>query len=287
MSASMTGDERLLNGLTGPFDLSAARKRETQSFRMETKYVRFLPDGTRRGSETYSLRIRYDPDPHGPDVFTCSDLTVQIDEGSPFTIPELSGWTYTFDPTLTGADDRGPLWGISQDRFANLTGSFGKPLPFSTRYAAYTTFIDFHSINDVFTRPMPFGKGIQDLREIGQRVVHPASFIEAPIRFLAEVKPGSTFRNGQVTLELKGLSLVDGASCALVGYDAGESTLNMLIDDTVTQGDSQYKGDIYIDLATRFVRKATLDEFMVAETTGTSSASAEYTVRHILITGRS
>jgi hypothetical protein len=285
MSASITADDGLLRELTGAFDLSAARKSETQGFQMVTKYERFLPDGTRRGSETYSLTLRCDPSQQGPDVFTCSDLKVQIDEGSPVTIPELRGWSYMFDPTLTGADNRGPLWGIPQDRFADLTDGLGKPLPFGTRYAAYTTFIDFHSINDVFTRPMPFGMGIQDLRAIGQRVVHPASFIEAPVSFLAEVNPGSTFRNGEVTLELKGLSLVGGSPCALVGYDAGDSKLKMLIEDTVTQGDSQYKGDIYIDLATRCVRKATLVECMVAETKTASSVSAEYTVRNIVITG--
>ena len=36
--------------------------------------------------------------------------------------------------------------------------------------------------------------------------------------------------------------------------------------DIVTEGGSEYVGDIYIDLATRWVRKATLDEFVVTET---------------------
>jgi hypothetical protein len=43
------------------------------------------------------------------------------------------------------------------------------------------------------------------------------------------VKPGSFFHNGEVTLELKGVSLVDGAACAMVGYDSGESTLEMVM----------------------------------------------------------
>lgn len=88
---------------------------------------------------------------------------------------------------------------------------------------------------------------------------------------------------------MKGLSIVDGALCALVAYDAGESKLKMItpvsIDrESVTEGGSQYKGDIYIDLATRWVRKATL-EYQVAETCTQDSPSKinEYTVRHILL----
>jgi hypothetical protein len=154
---------------------------------------------------------------------------------------------------------------------------------------AYITFIDFHSINDVFSRPMKFGAGIQDLREIGQRIVHPASFIEAPVKFGTEIKSGSSFRNGEVTLEFKGVSVVDGVACALVAYDAGESKLKMIVpvpddQESVTEGGDHYKGDMYVDLASRWVRKATLDEHLVAETrTPPGSNTSEHTVRHILI----
>jgi len=154
----------------------------------------------------------------------------------------------------------------------------------------YVSFIDFHSINDIFTRPMKFGKGIQDLKEIGQRVIHPASFIEASVKFGSEVRSGSTFRNGEVSLELKGVSVVDGVPCALVAYDAGESKLKMVTrvsgdQESVTEGGDQYKGDIYVDLATRWVRKATLDEYLVQETKtqGSSSGIGEHTVRHLLL----
>ncbi len=62
--------------------------------------------------------------------------------------------------------------------------------------------------------------------------------------------------------------------------------------DIVTEGGSEYIGDIYIDLATRWVRRATLDEFVVTETrlpaTGPAAGQGQgqkvqsYTVRHLL-----
>ncbi len=108
--------------------------------------------------------------------------------------------------------------------------------------------------------------------------------------FGSEVKPGSIFRNGEVSLELKALSVVDGAPCAVIKYDAGESRLRLILSmadgtDAVAEGGSLYGGEIYIDLVTRCVRKATLDEYMVLETEvkDTPTRVPAFTVRHILI----
>jgi hypothetical protein len=278
--------------LRGQFDLSSDRKREIQYFRMDTKYIHFALNGKRLDTESYVLRLQYTPktSPTGNvDEYTCLELQLQTKDSPAAAMPELRNWTYIFNPMLSGTDERGPLWGISQDKFMNLTDGLGRALPFSIRYAIYVNFIDFHSINDIFTRPMKFGKGIQDLKEIGQRIVHPASLMEAPVKFGVEIKPGSVFQNGEVSLELKGVSVVDGTPCALVAYDAGESNVKMVLpvssnQESVTEGGSQYKGDMYVDLATRWVRKATLDEYQVAETSTQGSPSIkEYTVRHILL----
>ncbi len=82
---------------------------------------------------------------------------------------------------------------------------------------------------------------------------------------------GSTFKNGEVTLALKGLSSVDGAACAIVAYDSGASSFKMLMKpmpnmQIETVGSSHYLGDIYIDLASRWPRKVTMYELVVAET---------------------
>lgn len=283
----------LANNLRSTFDLSGNRKRAPMAFEMETKYVHFGPSGKRNTVESYLLKLQFTPQDSAAksaDNYRCSELVMTPQEGPTFSVPELSNWNYIFDLTSSGADGRGPMWGIPRERFSDLTDGAGAQLPFSVRYAMYTCFIDFHSFNDIFSRPMKFGRGIQDLKEIGQKIVHPASFIEAPISFLEEVKPGSTFKNGQVTLELKGLSLVDGAPCAVVAYDAGESSLRMVVADSsgkdaVTEGGDQYKGDIYVDLATLWVRKATLEEYLLDEirTRGSPSGKTEYTTRHIVM----
>jgi hypothetical protein len=104
------------------------------------------------------------------------------------------------------------------------------------------------------------------------------------------VRQGSVYHNGEVTLELKGVSLVDGAVCAMIGYDSGESTLKMQLasndgDDLTTEGGSEYKGDIYIDLQTGWVRKVTLDEYVESRSGLVSSESKEEScaIRHLLL----
>ncbi len=274
----------------GPFDLSLDRKIENQYFLMETRYIHFGLNGKRLGPESYFLKLQYfpkTPEAGNVDQYVCSELQLQMDDNSPVTIPNLKNWTYPFNTILVGP---GVLWGIPQDKFMRITDSSGRALPFSIRYAVYINFIDFHSINDIFSRPMKFGNGIQDLKRIGQRIVHPASFLESPVNFGAEVKSGSIFQNGEVTLELKGLSVVEGAPCAIIAYDAGESKLKMILpvsidQDSFADGGSQYKGDIYVDLDTRWVRKATLNEYMITETTTKNQPLKinECTVRHILL----
>jgi hypothetical protein len=88
----------------------------------------------------------------------------------------------------------------------------------------------------------------------------------------SNIEKGSTFKNGEVTLELKGVSLVDEAACAIVAYDSGQSSFQMIMNplpnmEVRAVGASHYKGDLYIDLATRWVRKVTMDELVVTEAT--------------------
>ena len=91
---------------------------------------------------------------------------------------------------------------------------------------------------------------------------------------------------------------MDDRACAVIGFDSGESTFKMIMPmgpnmDIVTDGGSEYIGDISIDLETRWVRKITLDEFVVSETVvprgGEAGAAAAqgmkiqgYTIRHLL-----
>ncbi|MGD0123414.1 MAG: hypothetical protein ABSC46_12745 [Candidatus Limnocylindrales bacterium] len=279
--------------LGGPFDLAAPRAVVPHDARMETTYVHYATDGRRLESEVFALTLRCPPASGGTAPFVCEELVVTIADDPRIALPSLRDWRYEFDPTMTGADGRGPLWGIDQEIFHSLSDASGAFLPFKIRYAAYVNFIDFHSLNDVFTRPMPFGQGIQNLARIGDRVVHPASHIEASVGFGTEIGPGSMFRNGEITLEFKGIGLIDGAPCAIVAYDAGESKLRMAVNGSdgergVASGGSLYKGDIWVDLSSRWVVKATLDEYQIAETqtSGSAPSRVEYTARHLALRSR-
>ena len=149
----------------------------------------------------------------------------------------------------------------------------GKPISQEKSYHIYNAFIDFHG----FLRrlcPSDAGGGEWDRRSqthVGDHIVHAAAFSEPPVNLGSNVAEGSTFKNGEVTLALKGLSSVDRRPCAIVAYDSGASSFQMRVKpmpnmEIQTVGSSHYLGDLYIDLATRWVRKATMYELVVSET---------------------
>ena len=99
----------------------------------------------------------------------------------------------------------------------------------------------------------------------------------------SQVAEGSYFRNGEVTLTFKGLSSVKGNNCALLGYDSGQSSFYMLMKplpamEVKTKGSSHYWGDIYKDLTSGWIQKATLHEMVVSETEVPGQANKLHTV---------
>src|SRR5512135_95620 len=199
------------------------------------------------------------------------EFMVKSGNGEAETVPALAGWSYVFRPSESGRDEKGQVLGIPHDKFeGGLVTSTGRKIAPVASYPIYNSFIDFHAFNDEFARPAE-GGGIQDLKMIGQSVRHASAFSEPPVNLGSGIKEGSVFRNGDVRLTFKGIGLVDGAACAIVGYDSGESTLKMIMPqpdgkEMVTEGGSRYVGELFVDLGTRWVRKVTLDEHVVTET---------------------
>ena len=258
------------------FDLGAERSAEVQYFVMTSKSTNYALDGTRVGTDTMRLRLKYVPaeiSGREVDQYTCADFTIEFGGAPEVSLPALRNWTYDFGPLDTGIDDKGQVFGIDHSRFENLTDANGKPVAPDKPYVIYNAFIDFHAFCNVFACPIGNGgKGIQDLKQIGDRIVHAAAFSEGPVHLGRHVAKGSTFKNGEITLELKGLSLVDGRDCAIVAYDSGDSSFQMRMQpmpnmETRVVGSSHYQGDLYVDLATRWVRKATMYEMVVVEVT--------------------
>ena len=240
-----------------------------------TEFVHIGFDGKRTGAETYTVKLRVVPaalSGKGGDEYTVREVLLRSGDGETESIPELAGWSYIYKERAGELDEKGQVFGIPHAKFREPDDEPGAEARWDLAiYPVYNSFVDFHGFCDVFARPMKGGAGIQDLKTIGQAIRHAAAFTEPPVNLGEGIKAGSVFRNGDVRLVFKGIGLVDGAACAIVGYDSGESTLKMIMPmsadkDIVTEGGSEYVGDIYIDLATRWVRRATLDEFVVTET---------------------
>jgi hypothetical protein len=281
-----------LAGLAGPFDLGGEKAPAVRYYVQETQFVHIGFDGKRTGIETYTVKMRLVPaalSGKDGDEYTVREARIRAGGQEAETIPKLAGWSYIIRRLATGKDDKGQLFGVPHEPFEELTTSRGRKLTAVEAYPIYNSFIDFHSFNDVFARPQGDRNGIEDLKAIGQTIRHGDAFSEPPVDLGQGIKPGSVFKNGEIKLAFKGVGLVDGAPCAVIGYDSGESTLKMIMamgegQDIVTTGGSQYMGDLYIDLETRWMRRATLDEFVVTETSLPSRGVKvpNYTVRHLL-----
>jgi len=256
------------------FKLGGERSQQTQYFLMESKLLTYALDGKRIGTDVFRLRLKCVPAKAAGkdgDEYTCAAFTVQLGDEPEVEIPALKNWTYVFKIPPTGIDEKGQTLGIDHTPFENLVDAGGKAIPPDKTYHVYNAFIDFHSFC-IFAERIEGGRGVQDLKSIGQKIVHAAAFSEGPVNLGSSVSEGSTFKNGEVTLELKGLSRVAGATCAMVGFDSGESSFKMTVKpmpdmEVRTVGSSHYKGDIYIDLSTNWVKKLTMDELVVAEAT--------------------
>jgi hypothetical protein len=242
--------------LAESFDLSGKRASSPQFFVMTSKLIVHTPDGKRVGTDIYRLRLKCNPVQPGEDgeEYVCARFTFQPDGGAEMDIPALANWKYVFKPS---GDKKDQIFGIDRAKFDGIADSAGKALRPDKAFHVYNAFIDFHSFCNVFAERTKAGRGIQDLDRIGDNIVHASAFTEP------SVGPASFFKNGEVTLEFKGLSRINGKSCALIGYDSGESSFKV----ATTTGSSHYFGDIYKDLAGGWVQKATMTEIVVSETT--------------------
>jgi hypothetical protein len=230
------------------------------------------PDGVITGTDIYRLSLECKPeDPSGGDLYTCRGFTVQMGSGPELSIPSLKGWSYVYRHPAGGVDPDGLTLGIPHKPFERLLDQNGKELPAGNAYHVYNAFIDFHSFLFLVERN-PKGPGVQDLRELGQRIVRAAAGSAASTSLEGITGKGSNFKNGEISLELKGLGLVNDRACAIVGYDSGDSSFTMIMNpmpnlEVKTVGSSHYHGDIYLDLETNWVQRASLTEMVVSETT--------------------
>jgi hypothetical protein len=258
--------------LTKEYNLIPQHSKDTQYFEMVSRMDTHAPDGTLQTWDLYHLYLRCIPsnDPSKGDEYTCLRFTVQINKGPQRIIPSLTGWKYNFSLTPNAKDDKGEVLGIDHAKFENLVDEKGNAIPAGNTYHVYNAFIDFHSMF-VFCENSGAGNGIQNLKRLGDKVIHAAANSKAPVNLGSSVEDGSYFQNGEVTLLFKGLSWENEKTCALLEYDSGQSSFFMKMKpmpnmELTTRGSSHYWGDIYKDLQSGWFQKATLHEMVITET---------------------
>lgn len=267
------------------YNLVPEHSPDTQYYAMESKLQKFALDGTRLGTVIYRLYLRCVPDPKsglGADEYTCLRFTVKVNDSPEISIPALKNWKYLYRKTENAKDEKGQVFGIDHSKFERITDERGRSLPVENTYHVYNAFIDFHAMG-VFAEKTPSGNGVQDLHRIGQKIIHMASHSQPPVNLGTQVGEGSYFRNGEVTLEFKGLSIINGKTCALLEYDSGESSFFMITKpfpnvDVKTKGSSHYLGDIYKDLQGGWIQKAILHELVISETVIPGQSNKIYSV---------
>ncbi len=255
------------------YDLVPQHTKDTQYYVMESRLLKYALDGTHQGWDVYRLYLRCIPANKTSlkgDEYTCLKFIVQLSNSPEISIPSLANWKYFFSLTANAKDEKGQVFGIDHSKFERLVDENGKALPVENTYHVYNAFIDFHSMS-VFAEKTSEGKGVQDLKRIGQKIIHAASFSQPPVNLGSQVAEGSYFKNGEITLAFKGLSLVNKKTCAILEYDSGESSFYMLTKpfanmEVKTKGSSHYLGDIYKDLNGGWIQKATLHELVISET---------------------
>lgn len=256
------------------FDLGRPRSPLKQRFVLESRMMQHAPDGRITSTDVYRLTLECVPAKLAGtdgDRYTCLGFTVKIGSAPELSIPSLKGWSYIYRNYSGGIDNKGQTLGIPHKPFENLVDQKGQAVPLANAYHVYNAFIDFHTFF-VFVTPSASGPSIKDFKGIGQKIVLSKAGATAPTNLEGVAGKGSSFTNGEMSIEFKGLGLANGKSCAIVGYDTGDSSFVMIANPTPamevkTVGSSHYHGDIFVDLGGLWIQKASLNEMVVSETT--------------------
>lgn len=246
--------------------LAQPRLAGERQYRFTTDYVAFAPEGTRIFAESASIDVSVTRAEDGTQELTCTGFRLKGRDGSEHSVPALAGWKHTLD--LSAIE----VMGIPHAKFAGLVNEAGTPLGPELEYRVYNTFVDFYTFNNVFGEAAPesTGTSIDDLHSIGQTLQHYSAFSRPPLNVGNAVKEGSYFQNGKITIEWKGMSSVAQQPCALVGFDSGECNYVMLMEPAPgmkvdIQGGSRYWGDLYVDVETRWLKRATFRELVLVK----------------------
>ena len=264
------------NAFIRPYDLVGERSRKTHFYIVQSELATHSNKGVLKSTDIYREYLKVEPGDRSKgeaDRFTCHRFTLKRGDEPQVAIPSLEGFSYDVNKDLldaNGIDENGELYSVPEETFEGLEDDSGAKLPFEVGYQVYSAFYYYHSYTD-FAEPPPRGHGIQDLKKIGDQVVVEGSYAESPLPGKL-AKDSSFWRNGEITLGFSGLSNVGGRTCAILSLDSGVCNWSMPmtympIMNLKTVGVSNYQADIYLDLASKWVRKLRLVLFEITSTT--------------------
>jgi hypothetical protein len=264
--------EQIADLLNTEFSLGGKKASANRYFHFRTALTEFAKDGTRSPGNAFTVWLEMQPSDDGGVEYISRKFTLGKKGGEEVEIPSLKNWEYSTDEGLdgSGVDEAGQVFGIDHAKFMVMMDAKGKFIDMQDGYMVYNHFIDFHALADVLSASEENKTDISTLKYIGDKITHSAANSSAPVGLGEAMKKGSVFQNGQITLEFKGLSLVDGVPCALLGYDSGDSSFTMHMEampgmEMIARGASHYQGDVYVELESGLLRKATLYELVVTE----------------------
>lgn len=266
-------NSKIAERLKTNFDFSGKRSNVVQYYNMQSVLISYSLQGNIQEKDVFRVKLKYTPgntEEIAP-VVTCVKFTIQLGDSAEVEIPILKNWAYKFLKNETGAQKGTAMFGVTHSIFENLKDANNKLIPHEKAYHVYNAFIDFHSFCDVFSECTDTGESIKNLHFIGDKISHAAANLEAPVNLGSKIDEGSTFKNGNITLELTGLSIINDKPCALLTYDSGESTFKMFMTPMPgmkieNHGTSHYFGNIHRSLIDNWMKKATLHEFVTSET---------------------
>jgi len=264
------------HALMRSYDLVGERAGETHYYIVESELATHSSKGVLKSTDVYREHLTVEPGNRSAgeaDHFTCKKFTLKSGDEPEVTIPSLAGFSYDVNKDLldaNGIDEHGELYSVPEETFEGLEDNTGTKLPFEVGYQVYSAFYYYHSFTD-FAEPPLQGKGIQDLRRIGDNVTVEGSWAESPLPGKL-AKDSAFWKNGEITLAFNGLSVVDGIPCAVLGLDSGVCHWSMPmtympIMNLKTVGVSNYQADIYLDLESKWVRKLDMVLFEITKTT--------------------
>lgn len=221
--------------------------------------------------------------------YTCRQFSVEKGTRPAVTIPDLDEWSYQFAWPSSNIAPDGSAFGLPMSKFLALKDSAEVPV---NGMMAYNAMTDYHVLCNVYAQPIE-GGGIQDLKAIGEKVRHATAGQITSLVGVPGMKEGSEFRHGDVALDLIGIGQVDQRNCAIVGFDSGENQNRMLMEPAPnfkieSSGYSRHRGELYIDLETGWVLKATMMEIVVNRTkAGDRDTESLVIERYLTLSGRS